>query len=75
MLGADLGEINVWAVRRSEPSVDQWKKDPDTLSYSIIILTLLDDDPPLVFDIVEGASNSQHFVNFFADTGIFFFFL
>ena len=34
------------------------------------ILTLLDDNPPLVCDIVKNSSNGSKYVNFFADTAL-----
>lgn len=72
-------------MRGDYPNVDQWKKSmilfaylfiviiklgPDTLSYSVTVLTMLDDNPPLVYDIVEGSSNGFKYVDFFTGTAL-----
>jgi len=43
-----LGKIKVWAERGVRPNVDQWKQCPNTKTYTVTVLTLLDDEKPLV---------------------------
>jgi len=59
------GRISVWS-RKGFPFVlEKLKKSEVIEAYTITGLTLLDNEKPLVYDIINGASNGENFTDFF----------
>lgn len=66
-LFVDLGDVEVWAARGERPTVEHWKGGSYVESYTVTVLTMLDDKFPLTYAIKQGSSNSSNFVKFWLE--------
>jgi hypothetical protein len=48
--------------------VMHFRQDSHGESYTVNLMTILDDVPPIVFNIIEGASNGDEYLSFWLHT-------
>lgn len=60
----NLGQLIIWSRRGQRPVRERYRRDVIVESWTVTILTLLDDSYPLVYTVTPKASNGDKFLSF-----------
>lgn len=60
----NLGNLIIWSQHGQQPIQEWYQHDTVVESWMLMVLTVLDDDYPLVYTLTAGPSNGEKFVTF-----------
>jgi len=71
----NLENLIIWSPHGKRPIHECYRKDIVVESWTITVLTLLDDSYPLVYSITKDTSDGLKFVGFWCDTAANYLFI
>ena len=60
----NLGNLVIWAQQGRRPIRERYHRDIVVESWTVTVLTVLDDTYPLVYTVTPNSSNGDHFISF-----------